>query len=110
MKKNHLAINARTGMTFLKRTDVLYCSSDGAYTNIFLLNGSKLTVSKNLKEVQSALQDDQFVRIHASYLINLDHTLGYFNKNYNCVKMSNGEELNVARSRKQALLECFVKL
>ncbi len=97
-------------MTFIKRADVLYCSSEGAYTSIFLDNGNKLTVSKNLKEVQSALQDEQFVRIHASHLINLAHTIGYFNHNDNCVKMRNGKKLSVARSRKQALMDCFVRL
>lgn len=110
MKKNHLAITATTGLTFVKRTDVLYCCSDGAYTNIYLENGKKITVSKNLKAIQTKLKDALFIRIHASHLINLDHTVGYLNNNYNCVKMSNGEELNVARSRKQALMDCFTRI
>lgn len=110
MKKNHLAITASTGITFVKRTDVLYCCSEGAYTTIYLDGGKKLTVSKNLKEVQAKLEDALFIRIHASHLINLDHTVGYLNNNYNCVKMSNGEELNVARSRKQELMDCFTRI
>lgn len=110
MPKPHIAITARTGLIFVKRADVLYCCSEGAYTNIYLEGGRKLTVSKNLKEVEATLQDEQFVRIHASHLVNLDHTVGYINNNHNCVKMSNGEELNVARSRKQELMDCFVRI
>ncbi len=110
MKKNHLAITTTSGLVFVKRTDVLYCCSEGAYTNIHLEDGKKLTVSKNLKAVQASIKDEQFVRIHASHLINLDHAIGYLNNNYDHVKMSNGAELNVSRSRKQALMECFVKL
>ncbi len=110
MQKAHIAITARTGLIFIKRAEILYCCSEGAYTNIHLEGGRKLTVSKNLKEVQATLQDEQFVRIHASHLVNLEHTVGYINNSYNCVKMSNGKELSVARSRKQELMDCFVKI
>ncbi len=110
LKREHLAITTTTGLSFVKRSDVLYCCSDGAYTNIYLVGGRKLTVSKNLKEVESTLQDELFIRIHNSHLINLDHAVGYINNAYNCVKMSNGEELAVSRNRKKELMDCFVKI
>ncbi len=110
MRKENLAITSTTGLTFVKRTDLLYCCSDGAYTKIYLAGGRKLIVSKNLKEVEKALADDNFIRIHNSHLINLDHAIGYINNNYNCVKMSNGEELAVSRNKKKDLMECFVKI
>lgn len=110
MRREHLAITTTTGLSFVKRKEVLYCCSDGAYTNIYLDGGRKLTVSKNLKEVESSLSDENFIRIHNSHLINLDHALGYINNNYNCVKMSNGEELSVSRNKKKDLMECFVKI
>ena len=43
-------------------------------------------------------------------LINLAHTLGYINNGHNCVRMSNGEELAVARNRKKAFWDLFDKL
>jgi len=64
MRKEHLAITTTTGLTFVKRTEVLYCCSDGAYTNIYLIGGRKLTVSKNLKEVEATLSDELFIRVH----------------------------------------------
>lgn len=110
MLTQHLAITTNRGHQFVKKTSILYCCSEGAYTNIYLEGGKKITVSKNLKEVSSVIQDAQFVRIHASHLINLDHTIGYINNGHNCVKMSNGEELAVSRSRKADLMNCFLKI
>ncbi len=110
MRKEHLAITTTTGLTFVKQSELLYCCSDGAYTKIYLLGGRKLTVSKNLKEVESTLTDDFFIRIHNSHLINLNHAVGYINNSYNCVKMSNGEELAVSRNRKKELMDRFVKI
>lgn len=110
MRKEHLAITTTTGLTFVKRKEVLYCCSDGAYTKIYLAGGRKLTVSKNLKEVETSLNDEEFIRIHNSHLINLNHAVGYINNSYNCVKMSNGEELAVSRNKKKDLMECFTKI
>ena len=109
-RKEHLAITTTTGLTFVKRSELLYCCSDGAYTNIYLIGGRKLTVSKNLKEVEATLSDELFIRVHNSHLINLDHAIGYINNSYNCIKMSNGEELAVSRNRKKELMGCFVKI
>ena len=110
MRKDFIAITTNTGLSFIKRTEIMYCLSDGSYTHIYLVGGRKLTVSKNLKEVETTLSDEDFVRIHNSHLINLEHTCSYLNNNYNCVKMSNGEELAVERNRKKGFLEMFTKL
>lgn len=110
MRKAYLAITTNTGLIFAKRSDILYCLSDGSYCNIYLDGGRKLTVSKNLKEVETTLNDDRFFRIHHSHLINLDHAYSFINNAHNCVKMSNGEELAVARNRKKGFLELFTKL
>ena len=110
MSRKTIAITTNTGLTFIDQSEIMYCLSDGSYAHIYLVGGRKLTVSKNLKEVASTLDSERFYRIHNSHLINLDHTHSFINNNYNCVKMSNGEELVVARNRKKAFLELFVKL
>ena len=110
MKKEYLAITTSTGLNFIKRNEIMYCLSDGSYTNIYLEEGSKVTLSKNLKEVESILAEPQFVRIHNSHLINLTHITGYVNNGHNCVQMSNGEELSVARNRKKEFLDSFTRL
>lgn len=88
----------------------MYCISDGSYAHIYLGNGRKLTVSKNLKEVEASLNNHNFFRIHNSHLINLDHAVSFINNNHNCVKMSNGEELAVARNRKKDFLDLFTRI
>lgn len=110
MNKKNLAISTQNGLVFIKRTDLLYCLSEGAYSHLYLQDGRKLIVSKNLKEVENILADPQFVRIHNSHLINLSHTTNFTNNGVNCVTMSNGEELAVARNRKKGFLELFAKL
>jgi len=110
MIKDFIAITTNKGLTFIKNSVIIYCLSAGSYTYIYLEDGRKLMVSKNLKEVSAMLDYHHFVRIHNSHLINLYHTCGFINNGKNCVQMSNGEELAVARNRKKDFLELFVKL
>lgn len=110
MKKRHLAITTTTALIFVNKDEVLYCCGDGSYTNIYLEGGRKVTVSKHLKEIETALNDDAFVRVHNSHLININNAAAYVNSNYNCVKMKNGEELSVSRNRKKDLMERFIKI
>ncbi len=105
-----VALTTSTGLVFVKRTDILYCLSEGAYTHIYLEGGRKITVSKNLKEVEKSLKEYFFVRIHHSHLINLKHIIRFVNDNHSCVFMSNGEELCVSRNRKKEFLDRFVKI
>lgn len=110
MEKQHLAITTNTALIFVNKSEVLYCCGDGSYTNIYLEGGRKITVSKHLKEIEVAINDKNFVRVHNSHLININHAIAYVNSNHNCVKMRNGEELSVSRNRKKDLMEYFIKL
>lgn len=110
LKKEYIAIPTNTGLTFIKKKDIIYCLSEGAYTHIYVSNGSKFTVTRNLKAIEGVLPSSHFIRIHQSHLINMDYAKGYLNGSYNCVKMCNGEELAVARNRKKDFLALFTKL
>lgn len=110
MRKNYIAVATNIGLTFICRSEILYCLSNGSYTHIHLEGGQEVTVSKNLKEVEAILADKDFFRIHHSHLINLTHARSFINTSHNFVKMSNGEELAVSRNRKKAFLDLFTKL
>ena len=86
MKREYLAITTKTGLEFVKRDEIMYCLSDGSYTNIYLDGGRKFTISKNLKEVETILSDSQFVRIHNSNLVNFSHVARYVNNGVNAVR------------------------
>ena len=49
----------------------------------------------------------QFVRIHRSFTINLDHILKYFKGKSGYVKMEGGARYNVSVSRKRDFMEAL---
>lgn len=55
---------------FLK--DILFIQAQGNYCDIFTKE-KKYTITSNLKNFEQKLDDRYFVRVHRSYLVNLNH-------------------------------------
>jgi two-component system LytT family response regulator len=51
--------------------EIIYCQADGSYSEINLINGEKIIVSKSLRVIEELLKDDNFVRCHNSFLVNI---------------------------------------
>ena len=71
-----ITIPQQDGFEVLKISEILYCQADDNYTKIFLNQGQKL-VSKTLKYFEDSLKDQGFVRIHKSYLVNVNSVVRY---------------------------------
>ncbi|MGL1886236.1 MAG: LytTR family DNA-binding domain-containing protein [Reichenbachiella sp.] len=84
--------------------DIVRCESDGNYTNFYLVDGRKLTISKTLKEYDSMFKRSFFFRAHQSHLINLHHFDRMVKKDGGIVYMKDGSELPVAVRKKDALM------
>ncbi len=94
------------GFQVLNVSDILYCKADDNYTEIFL-GEKKILVSKTLKYFEESLAQFNFVRIHKSFLVNINEVVKYRKGKGGSVVISNGKELMVSASRKKELLSYF---
>lgn len=105
--KSKIAVPISDGFEFLEVNEILYCQSENNYTNIFLNNGSRVLISKTLKEVERTLDKYLFMRIHQSYLINPNYMKKYQRKDGGFVLMQDGKELPVSHQKKALLTGLF---
>lgn len=72
------AIFLRDGTRFKKISleDVMYAEAVGSYTDIYTAVG-KFTVSFNLKSFESQIHHSKFMKVHRSFVINLDHVVAF---------------------------------
>ena len=105
-KTGKITVPQQDGFRVVKIQDILYCKADDNYTEIHL-EDQKILVSKTLKHFESMLKDSQFVRIHKSYLINIQYVTKYRKGKGGSVVLSNTKEIQVAPSRKPELLSYF---
>lgn len=50
--------------------DILFLEARGAYTHIYLIDGTKRNLSKPLKHILLSIDHDSIVRVHRSYAVN----------------------------------------
>lgn len=93
------------GFQVISLKDVIYCEANSSYTNFMLTSSKKICASKTLLEYEGMLLDDAFLRIHKSYLINMQHITGYTKGEGGIVTMVGGTELEVSRRKKDIFLE-----
>lgn len=105
-----IALPMGDGLLFVEMKDIILFEADGAYTNLYMNNGSKILVSKRLKFFEDILVNrHHFFRPHRSHLININFIKKYI-KGDNQIVMDNLFEVSLSRDLKQdfeALLKEF---
>ena len=98
------------GMEFTAIQDIIVCKADGSYTSFILEDNNTLLVSKHLKEYENLLGEYQFMRVHNSYLINLNKVKKYIKSDGGHLIMSNDLEVNISPRKKDDLIEAMKRL
>jgi two-component system LytT family response regulator len=104
-----LAIPTQEGLHFVNIHDICYCSGEGNYTHIVTSTGAKHLISKTLKGIEEMLSHPSFFRTHQSYLVNLHYIKQYIRGSGGYLILHDGTTIQVARSRKEALMRVIYK-
>lgn len=99
-----IAVPTFDGLQMIDAKNIIKCIADESYTHIFLVDGSKIVVSRILKEYEELLSDLNFFRVHNSCLINLAHVTKYIKGDGGYVIMSDTKTVEVSRRKKAELL------
>ena len=110
-ENSKLLIKLKHGSEFVNpRKEILYLQADNNCTYIHMVSGQKPYQTKVLKYYEF-LESKNFVRIHQSYLVNMDFVQSWFRKKSDAnnlklfVVMSNGEALPISRSKRKAFIQ-----
>ncbi len=109
-KLNKICLSTADGFEFINTADILYCKAEGSYTTFILNNNSKLLVSKHLKEYESLLLEQQFMRVHNSFLINLNEVKKFVKSDGGYIIMNNNDTVSISRAKKDDFLELMNNL
>ncbi len=103
-KSDKILISTPYRSYFLKLSDVLYIQSCGKYVEV-VTTKEKHEMKKPLYEVMEKLNSNQFVRIHRSTIINIDHVkeLQPWYKGEYIVILNSGEKLQTGRQFRDQL-------
>lgn len=105
--ERRIGLQLGDGLLFVKVDQIMYLRADGSYTHIHLADGQRLTVTKKLLEYEKLEQWGDFLRIHRSHIINLQHINKILKQDGGIVVMSDGEQFAISVDKKQQLMAKF---
>ena len=75
--REFLSVKTDHMVSLVKLENILYLESMGEYVRIHTAEGKTLTTLYRLKNMETALPADSFMRVHRSYIVNLRRIAGY---------------------------------
>lgn len=109
-EKQRIILTTAEKIHVININDILRCESDNYYTNFFFMDGTRLLISKTLKENENLLHEHNFVRPHKSHLINTKYIKGFLKNDGGYIVMTDGSEIPVSRRRKEEIMEIINNL
>ena len=86
---------------YIESEDILYFEADNNSTDIHLNNGEMITAFKTLKHFETVLPTHQFLRIHNSYIINVNQVSRIHTGNTVCYIKNSTTKLPFSKSYKE---------
>ena len=105
-----IALKIGSSIKLLAENDIILCKSENSITDIILLGNVKFSTYKSLNELQDILSKHDFVRVHAKYIININHILNYISHKNNQLHLSEDNVVQISRRKKRDLMSKFLKL
>jgi two-component system LytT family response regulator len=92
--KERIVFPSKTGFEVVQANTIVFCKSDGAYTTVHTLDKNYFT-SKSFKETCELLHSANFLRVHRSFLININFVVSFRSDEF-ILEMITGDKIPVS--------------
>jgi two-component system, LytTR family, response regulator len=102
-----VSVPTKTGIDLVLADDILYIEADSNSAMIAFANGSLVKVTRSLKEYEEILcsKDIGFMRIHNSYIINVQYVTRYLKEDGGYAVIKDKKSIPVSKQRKEEFLK-----
>ena len=94
------------GFDVIKTASIVKLHANGNFTDVYLTDGSCKMICKFLKHFDELL-DAPFIRVHRSFIVNLNYVRSFSKSAGGYVVMEDGTEIEVSATYKAALLKAL---
>ena len=98
--------NPKIGLTtgerveFVEVKSIIRCQGEINYTHLYFTDKKPLLVAKSLIEFEELLGEYNFIRVHKTHLISLNHVVSFNRNDVGILTMTNGDKISISRRRK----------
>lgn len=98
-----LCIPVSGGFVYLNRSEIVMCQAEGNYTALYSLGAEKILCSKNIGSLEDMLDDENMVRCHKSYLVNINYVTKILTREDCRAYLKGGYTAEVSQRKKDEL-------
>lgn len=102
--KEFISVKADYKTQLVKIADIVYLESAGEYVRLHIEGSSTITTLFRLKNMETTLPQDSFLRVHRSYIVNLKRISSYTKGR---IFLDNGEYIPLGENYKERFFEYF---
>ncbi len=107
--KQKILLPTLDGFEVININEITHLEANDNFTEVYLEKGSKLTICRTLKQFEELLSNFSFVRTHRSFMVNTEFVVKYSKGNGGFLTLTNGAVVNVSPSKKEQVLQHFMK-
>jgi two-component system LytT family response regulator len=100
--KNTLVLSFQNSLQIVELKELMYCETEKGYTTFYLSDGKNHMASKSLKEFENQLGQNDFIRTHQSFMVNLKYIDKYDKSG--TIHLKNGDKIPVSIRKKESFL------
>ena len=97
--REYISVKADYKVSLIRIGDIVFIESEGEYVRLHLADGSTITTLFRLKNMETALPADSFMRVHRSYIVNLKAIRSYIKGR---IYLSENEYVPIGENYKEA--------
>ena len=105
--KEVISVKADYKTQLVKVADIVYLESAGEYVRLHIEGSSTITTLFRLKNMETTLPAESFLRVHRSYIVNLKRIASYTKGR---IFLDNGEYIPLGENYKERFFEYFNKV
>lgn len=97
----------RNSLEYVYPSDIVYLKAESNYTMVYLINSESVEVTRSMRNFEDQLctTNLNFLRVHNSYIINLDYVTRYLKDDGGFVVMNGKKTIPVSRQKKDELFK-----
>lgn len=100
-----LAIPSESGLQMIPFSELIYCEAERAYCRFHLASKKNILVSKSMKEFEDILIRNNFLKVHKSNIVNIQHIEKYLRGTGGQLLMTDGSLVPVSIRKKEQLIK-----
>ncbi len=105
-----ICIPGMKGFQVIQVNEIIYLEADSCYTNFYLADKRKITSAKTLADYEEIIDDSSFLRVHKSFVVNLNYIKEYIKGDGGYILLTDGKEIEVSRRKKDFFLNKMKEL